>query len=75
MADRFIAQGLAGLADRREDNGENKVTEFYEHELLYVVADPPAIAALRPTWTQELLSLVLGARTGVKVSTTTGAVS
>jgi transposase len=72
VADRFIAQGLAGLADRREDNGENKVTEFYEHELLYVVAGSPRDHGyLRPTWTQELLSLVLEARTGVKVSTTT----
>ncbi len=33
VAHRFIAQGLRGLADQREDNGENKVTEFYEHEL------------------------------------------
>src|SRR4029077_8348417 len=34
VAHRFIDQGPRGLADQREDNGENKVTEFYEHELL-----------------------------------------
>jgi transposase len=72
VAHRFIDQGLGGLADRREDNGENKVTETYESELLYVVAGSPRdYGYMRPTWTQELLSLVLEARIGVKVSTTT----
>jgi transposase len=72
VAHRFLDQGPRGLADQREDNGENKVTEFYEHELLYVVAGSPRRHGYaRPTWTQELLALVLEARTGVKVSTTT----
>ena len=31
---RFIDQGLLGLADRREDNGDPKVTESYQAELL-----------------------------------------
>jgi len=72
VAERFVGQGLAGLADRREDNGENKVTEDYEMELLTVlVGSPRDHGYLRPTWTQELLVLVLEARTGIKVSTTT----
>src|SRR5271157_4989110 len=55
VADRFVGQGLAGLADRREDNGENKVTETYESELVTVVAGSPRNHGyLRPTWTQEL---------------------
>jgi len=72
VADRFVGQGLAGLADRREDNGENKVTETYESELVTVVAGSPRNHGyLRPTWTQELLVLVLAARTGISVSVTT----
>ena len=72
VADRFVGQGLAGLADRREDNGENKVTETYESELVTVVAGSPRNHGyLRPTWTQELLVLVLAARTGINVSVTT----
>lgn len=69
---RFIDDGLVGLADRREDNGECKVTEEYEAELLAVVPDSPRQHGYRrPTWTQELLILVLHKRTGVRVSTTT----
>ena len=57
---RFIEQGLLGLADRREDNGESKVTEEYEAELLVIVPDSPRdYGHRRPTWTQELLILVL----------------
>jgi hypothetical protein len=29
VADRFIEHGPMGLADKREDNGENKVTDAY----------------------------------------------
>jgi hypothetical protein len=29
VADRFIEHGLVGLADRREDNGESKVSDSY----------------------------------------------
>ncbi|MCR4415874.1 MAG: helix-turn-helix domain-containing protein [Thermoguttaceae bacterium] len=38
---RFQEEGLAGLADRREDNGDNKVTEEYEAALWEVVAGSP----------------------------------
>ena len=72
VAHRFLDQGPGGLADRREDNGADKVTEYYELELLYVVAGSPRDRGYaRPTWTQELLALVLEERTGIKVSTTT----
>ena len=58
VAERFIEQGLAGLADRREDNGECKITEAYEIELLRLVdGSPQEFGYRRPTWTQELLSL------------------
>ena len=69
---RFIDQGLLGLADRREDNGESKVTEEYEAELLVVVpGSPRKYGYRRPTWTQELLILVLYKRTGIRISRTT----
>jgi len=69
---RFIEQGLLGLADRREDNGDPKVTEEYEAELLSIVpGSPRKYGYRRPTWTQELLILVLRQRTGIRVSRTT----
>jgi transposase len=69
---RFIDHGLLGLADRREDNGEAKVTEEYEAELFAVVpGSPREHGHRRPTWTQELLILVLHKRTGIRVSRTT----
>jgi len=69
---RFIDDALLGLADRREDNGESKVTEEYEAELLAVVpGSPKKHGYRRPTWTQELLILVLHKRTGIRISCTT----
>ena len=69
---RFIDQGLVGLADRREDNGESKVTEEYEAELFALVPGSPRDHGYRrPTWTQELLILVLQKRTGIRISRTT----
>jgi len=69
---RFIDDALLGLADRREDNGELKVTEEYEAEVLAVVpGSPKKHGYRRPTWTQELLILVLHKRTGIRISRTT----
>jgi len=73
VARRFIEEGLAGLADRREDNGDCKVTEEYEADLIAVVggSSPRKFGYRRPTWTQELLILVLQKRTGIRISRTT----
>jgi len=69
---RFIDHALVGLADRREDNGESKVTEEYEAEVFAVVPSSPRKHGYRrPTWTQELLILVLHERTGIRISRTT----
>jgi transposase len=69
---RFMDQSLLGLADRREDNGESKVTEEYEAELFAIVPGSPRKHGYRrPTWTQELLILVLQKRTGIRISRTT----
>ena len=67
VAERFITEGLQ-TADRREDNGERKITPVYERELLSLVEQsPPEFGYRRPTWTQELLDLVLAER--VEIST------
>lgn len=73
VAERLVEQGPVGLGDRREDNGELKADEYYQRVLLEVVAEssPRDFGYRRPTWTQELLVLVLEKRTGVCVSTTT----
>ena len=72
VAERFIAHGLTGLADRREDNGESKVSEFYQTELLRLIDESPQeFGYSRPTWTQELMILVLFERTDVLISVST----
>jgi transposase len=73
VAERFIKEGPAGLVDYREDNGDTKADEDYQAVLLEVVANssPREYGYRRPTWTQELLVLVLEKKTGVRVSTTT----
>jgi transposase len=72
VADRFMEHGLVGLADRREDNGETKVTDAYGMELLRLIeGSPQEHGYRRPTWTQELLILVLAERTNIRVSVTT----
>ncbi len=69
VAGRFLAGGLAGLADRREDNGQPKITPAYQAELLRLVErSPQEFGYGRPTWTQELLILVLAERVEVAVS-------
>jgi transposase len=72
VAERFVEQGPEGLADKREDNGDAKVTEAYEWQLLIAVATSPQhYGHRRPTWTQELLVKVLQQQTGISVSRTT----
>lgn len=69
---RFVEMGLPGLADRREDNGDNKVTEEYESVVWELVAgSPQQYGYRRPTWTQELLLLVAAKRTRIRISRTT----
>jgi len=73
IANRFVEQGLPGLADGREDNGETKADESYQAVLLKVIGEssPRQHGYRRPTWTQELLVLVLEKKTQVRVSCTT----
>jgi transposase len=69
---RFVEQGVLGLVDQREDNGEIKVDEDYEAVLLEAIAGSPQDYGWdRPTWTQELLILVCEQKTGIRISKTT----
>jgi transposase len=72
VARRFLDDGPEGLVDRREDNGEAKVSDNYEwHVLVAVYVSPQQYGYQRPTWTQELLILAAAKETGVSVSVTT----
>jgi transposase len=72
VAERFLSQGPSGLVDRREDNGRPKVTEDYEWSVLIAVAlSPQHYGFQRPTWTQELLVIVMAQETNIRVSTST----
>src|ERR1700758_4901163 len=69
---RFRDGGLSGLVDRREDNGDSQVDWHYESECCAAVAGSPQDHGhRRPTWTQELLVIVLKKRTGIRISLTT----
>jgi len=72
VAKRFVEEGPVGLSDRREDNGQSKVSEEYEIRLIRAIAaSPQDFGYRRPTWTQELLAIVLCKQTGVRISRTT----
>jgi transposase len=73
VAQRFVDEGPAGLVDQREDNGETKADEHYQSVLFEVVGNssPRQHGYRRPTWTQELLILVLQKKTGIRISTST----
>lgn len=65
---RFRDHGVAGLCDRREDNGEPKLDEWFLSRLYDVVdGSPQDYGYPRPTWTRELLAKVMYRLTGVKV--------
>jgi transposase len=69
VAERFRDGGLAGLADRREDNGGPLVDDAVLLELRAIVAQRPAhFGWPRPTWTQEMLALTLQRQTGARLS-------
>jgi transposase len=65
---RFRQCGVAGLHDRREDNGRVKLDEGYL-SLLYDLVDecPRDYGYRRPTWTRELLAERMEEFTGTKV--------
>jgi transposase len=65
---RFRDNGIAGLMDHREDNGELKLDEHFLSTLYEVVDGSPRDHGFpRPTWTRELLVRVMYRLTDVKV--------
>jgi transposase len=72
VAARFREFGEWGLWDRREDNGESKLSEHVLAELDRIVRDTPQDHGWpRPTWTRELLVATLRQRTGVRLHVAT----
>ena len=69
VAKRFREGGVAGLVDRREDNGQRKVTEDIVRCLCDLIAAQPLdYGWCRPTWTRELLVRELERQTGVRLA-------
>lgn len=72
VVDRFLEHSIAGLYDRREDNGDRKLDEPYLTQLKEIVDQSPRdFGYLRPTWTRELLIEVMVSQQGVRVHPTT----
>lgn len=68
VARGFRERGEISLWDRREDNGEPKLTEEYLGKLQEVVrATPPDYGWRRPTWTCELLVETMVRQIGVRI--------
>src|SRR5664280_2773543 len=66
---RFQTADREGLLDRRVMNGDTKATPGFQQVVTEVLWGCPLdYGYTRPTWTRELLVLVVQARTGVKVS-------
>jgi transposase len=69
---RFHKYDEAGLIDRREENGQRKLDEEYLSSLYASVAGSPQdFGYLRPTWTREMLVLVLKKKTQIKIHVST----
>lgn len=65
---RFCSDGVAGLVDHREDNGDIKLGEHFLSTLYELVDESPQQNGFpRPTWTRELLVIVMFRKTGVKI--------
>jgi transposase len=72
VARRFRDCGESGLVDRREENGEQKLSEWYLSLLYDVVRSTPQDHDwLRPTWTREMLVITLRRKTGVGIHVAT----
>lgn len=72
VAERYQQQGLAGLKDLRQNNGDPKLTDGYLDNLKEVVKQKPQDYDWhRPTWTRELLVNTLAGITRLKISVST----
>ena len=72
VAHRFCELCEGAFADRREDNGQRVITKRVEQVVWILVSETPRkFGRRRPTWTLELLVIVLEKRTGIKISRST----
>jgi transposase len=72
VARRFREDGEAGLVDRREENGAEKLDEAYLSVLWEVVrSGPEEHGWQRPTWTREMLAATLKKKTGTDIHVST----
>jgi transposase len=68
VRERFKKDRFEGLVDRREANGEDKLSDEFLSELHRIVyLTPEDFGYRRPTWTRELLVLVMKKLTGIKI--------
>jgi transposase len=71
-ANGFLADGVAGLVDRRCENGETKADDDMKAALVVLVrTSPQDYGWERSTWTTELFGRQLEEMTGTRVSDTT----
>lgn len=71
-ARRYRELGQAGLIDRREENGDEKLTQDYLAQLYELVGDSPENHGWqRPTWTREMLIETMRKKTKVKIHPST----
>jgi transposase len=69
---RYLRDGIAGLTDRRAENGNPKIDDDLLAALRELLANPPGEYGWeRPTWTHELLALTLKECEIAEVSVTT----
>jgi transposase len=72
ILDRFIADGLKGLEDKRKFNGMKKTSEQFCHRVREMVKrSPDNYGWCRPTWTRELLCRTMSQRYNINVSVAT----
>lgn len=71
-AHRYAEQGVAGLYDKRSDNGTPKVDDDFRHRVVVLLRRTPEdFGWLRPTWTRELLCLQMTGEGWPPVTVTT----
>lgn len=69
---RYLRDGIAGLTDRRTENGVAKIDADLLQALAEILSKHPAdFGWERPTWTRELLALTLGQLGVAEVGVTT----
>ena len=72
VAHGFVRDREAAFVDRRENNGASVITKDIQRLVCVMIAETPRqFGERRPTWTLELLSLVLKKRVGLHVSRAT----